>query len=152
MIDHRPDLIARPTGTADVLGAMNIARDYDLTISVKGGGHHVSGTAVPGEGLLLDLGEMNAVDVDPQETIARVQAGATWGDVDHETQAFGLAVPGGQDPNIGVAGLTLGGGVGWLSRKYGLTCDNVRAVELVTAEGDVIRASEDSHADLFWRP
>ncbi|MFB6227810.1 MAG: FAD-binding oxidoreductase [Halobacteriales archaeon] len=150
MIDHSPDLVVRPTGTADVLGAVNVAREYDLTVSVKGGGHHVSGTAVPEEGLLLDLGEMDAVDVDPDGRIARVQAGATWGDVDHETQAFGLAVPGGQDPNIGVAGLTLGGGVGWLSRKYGLTCDNVRAVELVTAEGELVRASENEHADLFW--
>jgi FAD/FMN-containing dehydrogenase len=150
MIDHRPDLIVRPTGTADVLVAVNVAADYDLGISAKGGGHHVSGTAVPDEDLLLDLEEMNAVDVDPAAQIARVQAGATWGDVDHETQAFGLAVPGGQDPNIGVAGLTLGGGVGWLSRKYGLTCDNVRAVELVTADGNLVRATEDDHAELFW--
>jgi len=150
MIDHRPDLIVRPTGTADVLIAVNVAADYNLGISAKGGGHHVSGTAVPDEDLLLDLEEMNAVDVDPAAQIARVQAGATWGDVDHETQAFGLAVPGGQDPNIGVAGLTLGGGVGWLSRKYGLTCDNVRAVELVTADGNLVRATEDDHAELFW--
>ncbi|PSQ15661.1 FAD-linked oxidase [Halobacteriales archaeon QS_8_69_26] len=150
LIDHRPDLVVRPTGTADVLAAVTIAAEYDLGVSVKGGGHHVSGTAVPDEGVLLDLGEMNAVDVDPAGKVARVQAGATWGDVDHETQAFGLAVPGGQDPNIGVAGLTLGGGVGWLSRKYGLTCDNLRAVELVTAEGELVRATEDEHADLFW--
>ena len=149
-IDHRPDIIAQPTGTADVLAAVNIAVEYDLALSVKGGGHHVSGTAIPDEGLLLDLGEMDAVDVDPDGQIARVQAGATWGDVDHETQAFGLAVPGGQDPNIGVAGLTLGGGVGWLSRKHGLTCDNLRAIELVTAEGTLVRASETEHADLFW--
>jgi len=150
MIDHRPDIIVRPTGTADVLAAVNISHEYDLPLSVKGGGHHVSGTAVPDEGLLLDLGEMDAVDVDPAGRTARVQAGATWGDVDHETQAFGLAVPGGQDPNIGVAGLTLGGGVGWLSRKHGLTCDNLRAVELVTAEGELVRASEDEHPELFW--
>lgn len=150
MVDNRPDLILQPSGTADVLASVNIAAEYDLTLSVKGGGHHVSGTAVPDQGLLLDLGNMNTVDVDPERQIARVQAGATWGDVDHETQAFGLAVPGGQDPNIGVAGLTLGGGVGWLSRKYGLTCDNVRAIELVTADGELVRASEDDHAELFW--
>jgi len=150
MVDNSPDLIVRPTGTADVLAAVTIAAEHDLSLSVKGGGHHVSGTAVPDEGLLLDLGEMNAVDVDPNGQIARVQAGATWGEVDHETQAFGLAVPGGQDPNIGVAGLTLGGGGGRLSRKYGLTCDNLRAVELVTVEGDFVRASEDEHVDLFW--
>lgn len=150
IIDNRPDLIARPTGTADILAAVDLANDYDLPLSVKGGGHHVSGTAVPDEGVLLDLGEMNTIDVFPDEKIARVQAGATWGDVDHETQAFGLAVPGGQDPNIGVAGLTLGGGVGWLSRKYGLTCDNLRAVELVTADGNLVRASEKENAELFW--
>ncbi|SDY33468.1 FAD-binding oxidoreductase [Halopenitus persicus] len=149
-IDHEPDVIARPTGTADVLAAVTGAREHGLSLSAKGGGHHVSGTAVPDEGLLLDLGEMDAVDVDPDRRIARVQAGATWGDVDHETQAFGLAVPGGQDPNIGVAGLTLGGGVGWLSRKYGLTCDNLRAVELVTADGERVRASADRHPELFW--
>lgn len=150
MIDHRPDVVARPTGVADVIAAVNIAREHGVALSVEGGGHHVSGAAVPDEGLVLDLGEMDAVDVDPDSKVARVGAGATWGDVDHETQAFGLAVPGGQDPNIGVAGLTLGGGVGWLSRKYGLACDNLRAVELVTAEGDLVRASEDEHPDLFW--
>jgi FAD/FMN-containing dehydrogenase len=150
VVDNSPDLVLRPTGTADVLAAVDVATAYDCPLSVKGGGHHVSGTAVPDDGLLLDLGEMNAVDVDPNGQVARVQAGATWGDVDHETQAFGLAVPGGQDPNIGVAGLTLGGGVGWLSRKYGLTCDNLRAVELVTAGGELVRASEDEHPDLFW--
>lgn len=150
MIDNSPDLIVRPTCIADVLAAVSTAAEHELPLSVKSGGHHVSGTAVPDEGLLLDLGEMNAVDVDPNEQIARVQAGATWGDVDHETQAFWLAVPGGQDPNIGVAGLILGGRVGWLSRKFGLTGDNLRAVELVTEEGDLVRASEDEHTNLFW--
>lgn len=149
-VDNRPDIIARPTDTADIRAAVTIAREYDCPLSVKGGGHHVSGTAILDEGLLLDLCEMDAVDVDPEEKIARVQAGATWKAVDRETQAFGLAVPGGQDPNIGVAGLTLGGGVGWLSRKYGLTSDNVRAVELVTAEGEFVRASEEKHPELFW--
>lgn len=120
MVDSSPGLVLCPTGTADILAAVTIAAEYDRALSVKGGGHHVSGTAVPDEELLLDLGEMNAVDVDPKEEIARVQAGATWGDVDHETQAFGL------------------------------TCDNLRAVELVTAEGDLVRAGENEHADLFW--
>ena len=150
MIDHRPDLIVRPLDTQDVLEAVRIAGTYDFPLSVKGGGHHVSGTAVPDYGMLLDLAEMNHVAVDPTAQIARVQAGATWGDVDAATQAHGLAVPGGQDPNIGVAGLTLGGGVGWLSRKYGLTCDNVRSVELVTEKGELIRASTDEYSDLFW--
>ena len=150
MIDHRPDVIVKPTGVADVMTAVQWAGEFDIGLSVKGGGHHISGAAVPDEGLLVDLGRMNTVDVNPDTRIARVQAGATWGEVDHETQAFGLAVPGGQSPTVGVAGLTLGGGVGWLSRKFGLTCDNVRAVELVTADGELIRASETNHPELFW--
>ncbi|PSP94823.1 FAD-linked oxidase, partial [Halobacteriales archaeon QS_4_62_28] len=131
MIDRRPAVIVRCTGTADVMAAVNAARKDDLLLSVRSGGHHVSGTAVCDDGLMIDLAPMNGVQVDPDGQIARVQAGATWGDVDHETQAFGLATPGGQDPNIGVAGLTLGGGVGWLSRKYGLTCDNLLAADVV---------------------
>lgn len=150
MIDHRPDVIVRATGVADVIATVAVASEFDLALSVKGGGHHVSGAAIPDEGVLVDLSPMNAVDVDPEMRIARVQAGATWGEVDHETQAFGLAVPGGQSPTVGVAGLTLGGGVGWLSRKYGLTCDNVRAIELVTADGERRRASEAEHPELFW--
>jgi FAD/FMN-containing dehydrogenase len=116
-IDREPAAILRATGPADVIAAVDIARMNELPLSVKGGDHHVSGSAVCEDGLMIDLSRMNGVRVDPDAATARVEAGATWGDVDHETQAFELAVPGGQDPNIGVAGLTLGGGVGWLSRK-----------------------------------
>jgi FAD/FMN-containing dehydrogenase len=149
-IDREPAAIARCAGPADVVAGVETAREHDIPLSVKGGGHHVSGTAVCEGGLTLDLGPMDGVRVDPDEQTARVGAGATWGDVDHETQAFGLAVPGGQDPNIGVAGLTLGGGVGWLSPKYGLTCDNLLSADVVTAEGDLVRASAERNPDLFW--
>ena len=149
-VDRHPAVVVRATGAAGVMAAVDVARENDLLLSVKGGGHHVSGSAVCDGGVTLDLGEMNAVRVDPAAKRARVQAGATWGDVDHETQAFGLAVPGGQDPNIGVAGLTLGGGVGWLSRKYGLTSDNLVSADVVTADGELVRASAEEHPDLFW--
>lgn len=149
-IDREPAAIARCTGPADVVAAVNAAREGDILLSVKGGGHHISGAAVCEGGLTIDLSPMDGVRVDPEAKTVRVQAGATWGDVDHETQAFGLAVPGGQDPNIGVAGLTLGGGVGWLSPKYGLTCDNLLAADVVTAEGELVRASEETNPDLFW--
>jgi FAD/FMN-containing dehydrogenase len=149
-IDREPAAVLRATGPADVMAAVDVARTNDLALSVKGGGHHVSGSAVCDGGLMIDLSRMNGVRVDPDAATARVEAGATWGDVDHETQAFGLAVPGGQDPNIGVAGLTLGGGVGWLSPKYGLTCDNLLAADVVTADGELVRASETVHPDLFW--
>jgi FAD/FMN-containing dehydrogenase len=149
-VDRHPDLVLRCTGAADVLAGVDIARERDLRLGVRSGGHHVSGCAVPEGGLLLDCRPMDAVRVDPAARRARVGPGATWGDVDHETAAFGLAVPGGQDPNIGVAGLTLGGGVGWLSRKHGLTCDNLLAADVVTADGDLVHASADENADLFW--
>jgi FAD/FMN-containing dehydrogenase len=149
-IDREPAAVLRATGPADVMAAVDIARTNDRPLSVKGGGHHVSGSAVCDGGLMIDLSRMNGVRVDPDATTARVEAGATWGAVDHETQAFGLAVPGGQDPNIGVAGLTLGGGVGWLSPKYGLTCDNLLSADVVTADGGLVHASETEHPDLFW--
>jgi FAD/FMN-containing dehydrogenase len=149
-IDREPTAILQACGTADVMAAVNVARTNGLPLSVKGGGHHVSGSAVCDDGLMIDLSQMDGVRVDPDAATARVEAGATWGDVDHETQAFGLAVPGGQDPNIGVAGLTLGGGVGWLSPKYGLTCDNLLSADVVTADGKLVRASETEHPDLFW--
>lgn len=142
-VDRRPDLVCRCSGAADVMAGVDVAREYDLRLGVRSGGHHVSGCAVPAGGLLLDCRPMDAVRVDPDERTARVGPGATWGDVDHETGAFGLAVPGGQDPNIGVAGLTLGGGVGWLSRKYGLTADNLLAADVVTAAGELVRASAE---------
>ncbi|MFC6838061.1 FAD-binding oxidoreductase [Halomarina ordinaria] len=149
-VDRYPGVVLRCAGVADVVAGVDVAREYDLPLAVKGGGHHVSGSAVCDDGVVLDLGPMDGVRVDPDARTARVGAGATWGVVDHETQAFDLAVPGGQDPDIGVAGLTLGVGVGWLSRVYGLTCDNLLSADVVTAAGEWVHASESEHADLFW--
>ena len=149
-IEREPAAILRCAGAADVLAGVDLVRDRDLPLSVRSGGHHVSGSALCDDGLVLDLRPMNGVRVDPGTRRARVGPGATWGDVDHETTAFGLAVPGGQDPNIGVAGLTLGGGVGWLSRKYGLTSDNLLSADVVTADGRLVRASDAENEDLFW--
>lgn len=150
MIDRRPALIVRCAGTADVIRAVDLAREHGLLLSVCGGGHNVAGAAVCDGGLMIDLSRMRSVYVDPTTRRARVQGGATWGDVDHETQVFGLAVPGGVVSTTGVGGLTLGGGIGWLSRKHGLTVDNLRSVHLVTAAGEALTASEDDHPDLFW--
>ena len=150
MIDRQPELIARCRGVADVIDAVTFARENDLPVAVRGGGHNVAGSAVCDDGLVVDCSEMNAVHVDPEERVARVEAGATWADVDRETQAFGLVTPGGVVSSTGVAGLTLGGGYGHLRRKYGLTCDNLRSVDLVTADGEFLTASEDRHSDLFW--
>jgi len=149
-VDRRPRLIARCSGTADVAAAVRFARDLDLEIAVRGGGHNVAGTAVCDDGLVVDLSAMRAVSVDPVERIAHVQGGALWGDLDHETQAHGLATTGGIVSHTGVGGVSLGGGVGWLMRKHGLTLDNVVEAEVVTAEGEIIRASADDHPDLFW--
>ena len=149
-IDRRPRLIARCIGTADVVAAVRFARDHDLEIAIRGGGHNVAGTAVCDDGIVIDLSAMRAVRVDPADRRAWVQGGALWGDVDHETQAHGLATTGGIVSHTGVAGLTLGGGVGWLMRKHGLTVDNLLAVDVVTADGERLRASENEHPDLFW--
>jgi FAD/FMN-containing dehydrogenase len=150
MIDRRPALIARCTGADDVIAAVNFAREQELLLSVRGGGHNVAGSAVCDGGLMIDLSLMRGVQVDAQARIARVQGGATWGDLDREAQLFGLATPGGVHSLTGIAGLTLGGGYGWLRRKYGLSCDNVLAVEIVTADGQQLRASPAEHPDLFW--
>ena len=150
MIDREPAVVVRCTRVADVVAAVDVARENGHPLAVKGGGHHVSGAGVCDDGIQIDLGSMDQVVVDPDARTARVGAGATWGDVDRETLAYDLAVPAGQDPNIGVAGLTLGGGVGWLSREHGLTCDNLLAADVVTADGEVVRASESEHPDLFW--
>ncbi len=149
-IDRRPRLIARCIGTADVAAAVHFARDHDLEIAIRGGGHNVAGTAVCDDGIVIDLSAMRAVRVDPADRRAWVQGGALWGDVDHETQAHGLATTGGIVSHTGVAGLTLGGGIGWLMRKHGLTVDNLLAADVVTADGELLRASEDEHPDLFW--
>jgi hypothetical protein len=149
-VDRRPRLIARCSGSADVAAAVRFARDHDLEIAVRGGGHNVAGTAVCDEGIVIDLSMMRAVSVDATRRTAAVHGGALWGDVDHETQAHGLATTGGIVGHTGVAGLTLGGGLGWLMRKHGLTVDNLLAADVVTAEGSIIRASADEHPDLFW--
>ncbi len=149
-IDRRPRLIARCIGAADVVAAVRFARDHDLQIAIRGGGHNVAGTAVCDDGIVIDLSAMRAVRVDPAERRAWVQGGALWGDVDHETQVHGLATTGGIVSHTGVAGLTLGGGIGWLMRKHGLTVDNRLAVDVVTADGKLLRASDDEHPDLFW--
>ncbi len=150
MIDERPALIVRCTGAADVIAALAFAREHGLTVAVRGGGHNVAGLATVDGGMMIDLSRMRAVHVDPEARIARVQGGALWGDVDHETQAFGLATPSGIISTTGVAGLTLGGGFGWLARAYGLAADNLVSADVVTADGELVRASEQEHADLFW--
>ena len=149
-IDRRPGMIIRCTGVADVIDAVNMARRRDLLIAVRGGGHHVAGHGTVDGGLVVDLSRMNGVWVDASRRLVHVQGGATWGDVDRETQAFGLVVPGGIVSTTGVGGLTLGGGIGWLHRKWGLACDNLRAVEIVTAQGELVRASIEENTDLFW--
>jgi FAD/FMN-containing dehydrogenase len=150
MIDRRPALIARCTGVADVVEAVCFARDNRLVVSVRGGGHNVSGSAVCEGGLMIDLSHLDGVHVDPIKRLARVQGGAAWGIVDRETQLFGLATPSGYVSTTGVAGLTLGGGFGHLRRKYGLSCDNLASVEIVTADGQIRTASETENPDLFW--
>lgn len=149
-VDRRPRLIARCGGTADAAAAVRFARDHDLEIAVRGGGHNVAGTAVCDDGIVIDLSAMRSVWVDPAGRTARVQGGALWGDVDHETQAHGLATTGGIVSHTGVAGLTLGGGIGFLMREHGLAVDNLLAAEVVTAEGGIVRAADDEHPELFW--
>ncbi len=148
--DRRPAVIVRASGTADVIDAVNFARDHELLLAVKGGGHSLPGYSSCDGGMMLDLSAMNAVLVDPGERVARVQGGALLADLDRETQAFGLATPSGNISHTGIAGLTLGGGFGHLRRKYGLAIDNLRAVDIVTADGVLRRASESEHHDLFW--
>jgi hypothetical protein len=150
MIDKRPALIARCAGTADVLQAVRFAAAHEMLVSVRGGGHNVAGTAVCEGGLMIDLSPMRAVHVDPGARTAWAQPGLLWQEFDHETQAFGLATTGGVVGETGIAGLTLGGGVGWLVRKHGLACDNVLAADVVTADGQLRRASADENTDLFW--
>ncbi|WP_299396173.1 FAD-binding oxidoreductase [Pelagibius sp.] len=150
MIDRRPLLIAVCSGVADVIEAVTFAGDHGLPLAVRGGGHNIGGSALCDDGLVIDLSQMRAVRVDAKAKRAWVHGGALLGDLDRETQAFGLATPGGVISHTGVAGLTLGGGFGWLSRKYGLTADNLLSVELVTAERRLLRASAEDHPDLFW--
>ena len=150
MIDRRPALIVRCLGTADVVACVAAAREYGLQLSIKGGGHNIAGLAVCDGGLMLDLSLMRGVWVDPGQGVARAQAGCLLGDVDRETQLHGLAAVLGFVSNTGCAGLTLGGGFGYLTRRFGWTSDNVASIDLVTADGRVRRASEQENPDLFW--
>lgn len=150
MVDRRPALIARCTGVADVMAAVIFARANELTVAVRGGGHSVSGHGTCDGGLVVDLSPMKGVWVDPENRTARAQAGLRWGEFDRETQAFGLAVTGGRVSDTGIAGLTLGGGSGWIERKCGFTADNLISVEMVSAEGKFIKASASENPDLFW--
>jgi len=150
MHQRRPALIVRCTGTADVVDAINFARRHNLLSAVRGGGHSVAGHSSCDNGIVIDLTRMRGVEVDPDTRVARVQGGAVWGDVDRETQAFGLIVPGGVVSETGVAGLTLGGGEGWVRRKYGLTIDSLLSARVVCLDGSVRTASPTSEPDLFW--
>ena len=150
MFDKKPALIARCRGTADVIDAVNFARENGLLTAVRCGGHNSSGSGSCDGGILIDLSAMNAVHVDPKTRRARVQGGATWGDFDREAQIHGLATPGGVVSATGVGGLTLAGGLGWLRGKYGLSLDNLVSVDIVTADGVLRTASEDENSELFW--
>src|SRR3954454_21121177 len=150
MIDRRPAVIARCATTSDVVRGVSFARDHGLLLAVRGGGHNIAGSAMVDDGLVIDLSQMKAASVDPARCRVTIEAGATLADLDAATQAHGLATPVGINSTTGIAGLTLGGGFGWLSRKYGLTVDNLESAEVVTATGDVVRASATENPDLFW--
>ena len=150
MIDRRPGLIVQCVGAADVIRAVNFAREHTLLVAVRGVGHNIAGNAVCEGGLMISLSGMRSVRVDPRARTALVEPGVTLGDFDNETQAYGLGTPVGINSTTGIAGLTLGGGFGWLSRKYGLTIDNLISADVVTATGELVKASEDENEDLFW--
>jgi FAD/FMN-containing dehydrogenase len=150
MVDRRPGLVVRCLGAADVINAVALARDHRLLVAVRAGGHNIAGNAVSDGGLLIDLSPMKSVRVDPARRRARVEPGALLADFDKEAQAFALATPLGINSTTGVAGLTLGGGFGWTTRKLGLTIDNLLAADVVTADGKLVRASDEENPDLFW--
>ncbi|TDN58981.1 FAD-binding oxidoreductase [Paraburkholderia sp. BL10I2N1] len=150
MIDRRPALIVFCAGVADIRRAVAFARDNNLLLAVRGGGHNIAGTAICDDGLVIDLSQMKSVRIDPAARRAYVEPGNTLADFDHEAQAFGLATPLGINSTTGVSGLTLGGGFGWLSRKYGLSVDNLISADVITADGELLHASADEHEDLFW--
>lgn len=150
LIDKRPVLIARCLGVADVVAALAIGREHHLPIAIRGGGHNVGGRATVDNGIVIDLSLMKGLYVDPRTRRARAQGGLTWGEFNRETQVHGLAVTGGAVSTTGIAGLTLGGGVGYLMGRHGLTIDSLQSAEVVTADGQVLNASDDEHQDLFW--
>jgi FAD/FMN-containing dehydrogenase len=150
MVDHRPRTIVRCASVADVVAAVRIARERDLEIGVRCGGHNIAGLSVPDDGLMIDLRPMCGVRVDPQRRQAWLQGGAPLGVLDRAAQRYGLATTAGNVSHTGAGGLTLGGGMGWLARQHGLACDNVIAYTIITADGDVLRVSADEHPDLFW--
>jgi FAD/FMN-containing dehydrogenase len=149
-IDKRPALIVRPTGVADVIAAVRFARERQLLVAIRGGAHSIAGHSTCDDGLVIDLSDMKGIRVDPDRRRAHVQPGVLWKDLDRETQAFGLAVTGGLISSTGVAGFTLGGGIGWLQRRFGLACDNLIAADVVTADGEFLRASDSEDGDLLW--
>ena len=149
-IDRRPALVVRCAGVADVIAAINFARDNQLVLAVRGGAHSAAGHGTCDGGMVIDLAALKGIWVDPQRRVARAQAGVVWSELDAETQAFGLATTGGVVSNTGISGLTLGGGLGWLMGKHGYSVDNLRALDVVTADGRFLTASADEHADLFW--
>jgi FAD/FMN-containing dehydrogenase len=150
MIDRRPALIARCAGTSDVIAAIRFARSEGLRVAVRGGAHNVAGNATCDSGLVIDLSPMKGVQVDEHAGTVRAQGGLTWGELDRETQAFGFATTGGLVTSTGVAGFTLGGGIGWLMREHGLACDNLLSALVVTADGQTVRASDNENAELLW--
>ena len=150
MIDKRPALIVRCAGVSDVVSAVNFARENDLLVAIRGSGHNVAGTAVCDGGIVIDLSQLKGIRVNPTARTVRAEPGVTWGELDHETQAFGLATTGGAVSTTGISGLTLGGGIGVLMRKHGLACDNLLSVDVVTAGGAMLTASAAENADLFW--
>src|SRR6266498_3719586 len=150
LIDKRPALIARCRNTADVVDAVNLAREQNLEVAVRGGGHNVAGRATIDGGLMIDLSLMKGIHVDPKARTARAQGGLTWNEFNRETQLHGLATTGGVVSTTGIAGLTLGGGLGWLMGKHALALDSLLSVDLVLADGRILKASEEENADLFW--
>src|SRR5437764_4567043 len=150
MIDRRPDFIVCCAGVADVIDAVNFARSHDLLVAIRGTGHNVAGTSLCDSGMVIDLSLMKSVRIDPVARTARVEGGASWGELNHDLQAFGLAATGGFISTTGVSGLTLGGGLGWLVRKHGLALDNLVSADVVTADGQLLIASASQNEDLFW--